>query len=353
MSDAVKKILVIQLKQIGDVLLTTPAVEVLARNFPGAKIDFLTQKPCDEVLRENPFIHKVLVYERESPLKWLWKTRKAKYDMVVDFLSNPRSALLTAASGAKIKAGPAYTHSARAYNVKLSKPGNSNSYAAFLKIDLLKSIGIREIFYPYPKIFISDEDRLWALGELRRLSVPDNALVIGLAPFSRRITRQWPPEHYARLADMAGEKHPLLHIVIFWGPGEKETANKIKKLSSNPNLQVSPRMPTLSKLGAMLEKCAMAVSNCNGPKHIAQAAGIPTLGIYASSSPSAWNPPQDPRHRHVRLESLDCVGCGKNKCPLKAAPLQCLRELKPETVFLKFEKMLKHVPDYEPAKFSK
>ena len=99
-------ILIIQLRQIGDVLLTTPAAEVLKANFPEASLDFLTEPPADQVLKDNPFIDTVLAYDRRSPLKWLLKVRAAKYGLVVDFMSNPRSALLAWASGAPATAGP-------------------------------------------------------------------------------------------------------------------------------------------------------------------------------------------------------------------------------------------------------
>ena len=88
-----RKIHVIQLRRIGDVLLTTPAVEVLKANFPDAKLHFLVERPCHEVLNGNPFIDEVLVYERDKPLKWIREVRKRRYDLVVDFLSNPRSAV--------------------------------------------------------------------------------------------------------------------------------------------------------------------------------------------------------------------------------------------------------------------
>jgi len=210
----IKKILVIQLRQIGDVLLTMPAVEVLSKNFPKSQIDFLVEKPAHEIAVRNPFINHVLIYEKSHSLKWIFKIRKAKYDLVIDFLSNPRSALLTYLSGAQIKAGPDYTSSKWAYNLRMKKR-NASKYTAFLKIDLLKKIGIENIFYPYPKFFLTGEDELHALSELRKLSIPDGAFIVAFAPTSKRPTRKWPEEHYAKLSSIILEKSLILYPLSF------------------------------------------------------------------------------------------------------------------------------------------
>ena len=81
-----KKILLIQLRQIGDVILSTPAAEVLKNNFPAAKLDFLTQPPSDQALLRNPAIDEILVYDALHPLKWLLKIRRRRYDLVIDLM---------------------------------------------------------------------------------------------------------------------------------------------------------------------------------------------------------------------------------------------------------------------------
>ncbi|MEA3307192.1 MAG: glycosyltransferase family 9 protein [Elusimicrobiota bacterium] len=343
MRKEIKKILVIQLKQIGDVLLTTSAVEVLRKNFPKAKIDFLVEEPSHEILLENPFLDHVLVYKKKHPLNWLFQIRKKKYDMVIDFLSNPRSALLTYLSLAKIKAGPDYTSSKWAYNHKLTLNQENNPYTAFLKIDLLKTLKLREIFYPYPKFFLDKQTGQYSKNEFQKLSIPVNSFVVGFAPTSRRITRKWPESYYAKLADMICKKYPNIHIILFWAPGEYETVKRIKDYLKNPNIHLSPKLLSLSKLGAMLKRCSLLISNCNGSKHIAQAVGTPTLGIYSSSNPQNWNPPNDLNHQYLHLKGLECIGCKKNECKNKNH-LQCLYDLTPEMVFLKFKKMFKYKP---------
>lgn len=328
------KILIIQLRQLGDVLLTTPAAEVLKANFPGAAIDFLTEPPCDQLLKDNPAVDNVLSYDRREPLKWLFKVRAGKYDLVVDFMSNPRSALLAFFSGASVKAGPGHTASAWAYNKKFLPPAKTNPYAAFEKIDFLSSLGLDKIFYPYPRLYASEADSRWADGALAALSLRQKA-TIAFSPASRRLTRQWPAENYARLAALAAGRLGL-NVLLLWGPGEKELAEKIEALADSRDVKTAPETRTLRQLSALLKKTALLVSNCNGAKHIAQACGVPTLGIYGSSRPENWTPPDDPDHQTVRNETLACIGCRKNDCPIG---VKCLRELSPDAVFARLLNM--------------
>lgn len=327
-------ILVIQLRQIGDVLLTTPAAEVLRANFPGARIDFLTEPPSDQVLKGNPFLDNVLVYDRRHPLRWLRKVRAAKYDMTVDFMSNPRSALLARFSGAALTAGPSHTASSWAYNRKFIPEAGTKPYAAFQKIDFLSGLGLKKVFYPYPKVYPAPEDAAWAESALAGLGLRRKN-IIAFSPASRRITRQWPAEHYAALAAAAARKLDV-SIIVLWGPGEKDLAEKIAAQAGSPDVKPAPETATLHRLSALLKRTRLLVSNCSGTKHVAQASGVSTLGIYGSSQPENWTPPADPDHQVVRSETLECIGCRSNDC---AIGVKCLRELSPDTVFAKLVAM--------------
>ena len=116
------KILVIQLYRIGDALLTTPAVKELKKNFPEAIVDFLAENPAAEILKGNPHIDHVIVYDKKSPWRFIRQIRAQKYDWVIDFLGTPRSAVLTALSGARLKAGLARVFHRWAYNHPLTDP---------------------------------------------------------------------------------------------------------------------------------------------------------------------------------------------------------------------------------------
>jgi ADP-heptose:LPS heptosyltransferase len=332
MDNIPKKILVIQFRQIGDVLLCSPAARVLKDNFPQAKLDLLVQPPSDQALARNPAIDELLVYDPGRPLHWALAVRRRGYDLIVDFMSNPRSAVITALSGARVKAGPAYTCSSWAYNLKLELRPGQIEYNPFFKIDLLRQLGLKNIFYPAPEFFPAPGDLEWAAGVTAGLKRP----LILIAPASRRETRRWPAEHYARLAALAAEKRNA-SVLVLWGPGERPLAEEVARLAAHPSVGVSPETATLSRLSALLKQAVLLVSNCSGTKHLAQASGVPTLGIYGSSRPESWTLPDDARHRVVRSGGMACIACQKSECSLG---IRCLKELQPDTVFATLEEML-------------
>lgn len=330
-----EKILLIQFRQLGDVLLTSPAARVLKDNYPGAKVDFLTQPPCGQALAGNPWIDEVLLYDKSAPLRWLAEVRRRRYDLVVDFMSTSRSALVSFFSGARLRAGPAYTSSSWAYNRKLRRAPGQSDYTSFFKAELLGQLGLEKIGRYLPQFSPSPADGAWAAEQAAALGLAGSPFV-AFSPASRRITRQWPAEHFAALARRLAEEKGLPSL-FFWGPGEKELCVRIAALSGTPLARPAPETATVGRLAAMFRLSRLLVSNCNGAKHVAQAAGVSTVGIYGASRPENWTPPGDPRHQFIRNEALDCIGCGSHEC---AVGIRCLRDLSPEAVFAKLSPML-------------
>jgi ADP-heptose:LPS heptosyltransferase len=192
-------------------------------------------------------------------------------------------------------------------------------------------LGLEYISYPYPVLKIPAQDTVWAGGQFSALGFSAEDPVIGFSPASRREARQWPKEHYMELAGLI-ERRLKAGVLVFWGPGEKALAEEIVRGAGSPRVKLAPAAPTLQKLAALFRELKLVVANFNGAKHIAQAAGVPTLGICSYDLPGNWTPPDDPDHQAVKLMAENCAGCRRNDC---AMDIKCLRELSPETVFAK------------------
>ena len=328
------KVLVIQLRRIGDILMATPALEALRRRHPEASIDVLAERPGDQVLEGNPDVDRVLVYEPERPLAWLGRVRAERYDWVVDFLGNPRSALLTFASGAALRAGPAQVFHRWAYNRRLPE-SPVPLYSAEEKLFKLKGLDIPWPPSVLPKIVLEESRLEWARGQAEGLGAAGRLLAI--CPASRRATRQWPAERFAALARLAAQRLGLVPVV-FWGPGERPLAEAVA--AAAPGARLAPETRHLKDLAALLKTAAVVVTNCNGPRHLAVAVGTPTLALHFSSDPRVWNPPSDPRFPYLRKEDLFCIGCRLNECPYR---LECMTGLAPEDVFARLERLVREV----------
>ncbi len=308
-------ILVIQLRRIGDVILITPALAALKRRYPEARLDILVEAPGAQALEGNPHAG-VWIYDGRgllSSLRWAAKVRARRYDWVIDLLGNPRSALLTGASGAAVRAGPQRVSHRWAYNRLLPQP-EKPVYNALEKILMLAPLGVPSDGADFlPKLYLT--------GPAAR----DN--VIGLVPASRKPTRRWPAASYAELGRMLRKRYGC-RLLVFWGPGERPLAEEVAS-AIGEGASATPPTRTLKEAAQLLSGCRLVVTNCNGPKHMAVALGVPTVTVHGSSDPTSWNPPCA-RHVVVRREELPCIGCRLNRCPYR---LECLDGLPAGRVF--------------------
>jgi len=329
------RILVIQLRRIGDALLASPAVKLLRATYPQARIDFLVEPPADQALRGNPDINDILLYDKRRPLHWLWETRKRGYDMVIDYMGNPRSGLLTFLSGAETKAGPGNVFWTCVYN-KIMPLGEPLVYSSAEKMRMLRHIGIENPgVSPLPVIYPDQEHHQWAETLLKGLGVDSGKKAVAFAPASRKSARRYPPHHYAALAKMIVSQlgRPVLLVT---GKGEEDVAREIIATAGTGVYALEPA-PSLRHLAALLSRCALLVSNCNGPKHIAIAAGTPTLTIHGGSDPAAWTPAGFAEHQFIINAAITCAPCRQNDCP--RGDLACLEGLSPELVYARILEM--------------
>jgi heptosyltransferase III len=273
-----------------------------------SQLDFLTEIP--EVLQGNPYLSTVIAVDSSRKFSIAYQIglirniHAAKYDLVVDFLANPRSAYYSFFSAAKTRLSYGYGHRRWAYNLVPTKD-NEPIYAAEDKLRLLKSIGVSDDgpdlnFYP------SESNR----EEARKLLAGITNPIITISPVSRRVYRQWPLENYATLADRLVTKFNA-SILILTGPDEEEAAQKIILLAKTMIHDI--RVSSLGLLGAIFERSSLHIGNDNGPKHIAVACGAPTLAIFGLDSPISWTYPDPLKHDWIAPQTNSICSDGKNQ----------------------------------------
>ena len=125
----IEKILIIKLRAVGDVLLSTIVTKNLRLAFPSAVIHYLTEPPGREVFHLNPFIDDVLVFDKEtmSGAGLIRAVRRRRYDLVIDLFGNPRTALVTWLSRASVRVGYRFRGRSYAYNVIAEPRGDHAS----------------------------------------------------------------------------------------------------------------------------------------------------------------------------------------------------------------------------------
>ena len=319
----VHKILVIKLRAVGDVLLSTIVTKNLRLAFPGAQIDYLTEPPSVDVLTGNPFINNIHLHDRVTMtgVRLVQFIRSGRYDMVIDLFCNPRTALITRFSGARYRAGYRFRNRAYAYNIMAEPRGNRVHNTQF-NLDALEAIGIaiqdRNIYFQVAESHSRYVEQFLLHAGLRSRSL------IAVNAGGGWYTKRWGLDRFAELSDRLIDTYGV-SIVLLWGPGQMADAEKIQSL-----MRYRPFIPpatTLKQLGALLRECVCVISNDSGPMHIAAAVGTPVLGIYGPTSPLLQGPFGE-QHVVVRNEGLKCLGCNYTKCPIGHP---CMLELSVES----------------------
>ncbi|NDV22146.1 glycosyltransferase family 9 protein [Desulfovibrio sp. JC022] len=329
-----KKILVCQLRQIGDVVLATPSVSLLHKRYPHAEIHVLTEDKCTQVFDNNPAVSHIWAINKKelrNPFKALsfyWKVGRAGYDLIVDFQQLPRCRWVVLFSDAPVKLAEMppwynrwlYTHWPQSI---------PDGYAAMYKAGVLKPLGINWNS-ECPKIFVSDEERAEAKSCLKSLGVADEEPLITIDASHRRHTRKWPEEYYGRLIRLISEKRPQFKFYLLYGPGEKDVALKVREESGVADKCVMVEKPgSLRIMAALIERAVLHIGNCSAPRHFAVAVG--TQSIVMPGSSGSWVFPS-PEHEEV-VAGLDCEPCGRESCD--RGDLACLTKVMPEDVLLR------------------
>ncbi|MBI3993371.1 MAG: glycosyltransferase family 9 protein [Candidatus Lambdaproteobacteria bacterium] len=329
-------ILLIQLRRIGDVLMTTPAVRALRAAHPQARITFLTERPSDLVFRHSPHVDEVLIYPGRAShwqaLGWLWRLRRGGYDLVLDFFGNPRSAQLAWATGAPRRIGFDFRGRRWAYTERVQVPPGK-LFAAAHKALLLEPLGVAADDL-VPEVRVGAEDRAYAGRQLAELGLAPGEPFVALCPVSRQPYKVWPPQRFAEIADRLIERHGL-RVLFFWGPGEEAFVQAVRAAMRRAALPDYP-VPSLLEMAALLERAVLYVGNDNGPRHFAIAVGTPTVAVFGRPFPENWTPPGATRHRAVAFDP----GC-KSACTYpRCTHLDCINKVPLEPVWAETEHLL-------------
>ncbi|HRY30095.1 MAG TPA: glycosyltransferase family 9 protein [Elusimicrobiota bacterium] len=327
------KILVIQLRRIGDVIVTLPVVSALRAQFPQARIDFLVEPAAAPVVRGFPGVDDALVFEKRHFWRWAWDIRRRGYDWVLDFMNNPRTAQIALLSGAPVRAGFEAPLWGRVYTHRLPRP-SVPQYAVQSKFDLLRALGLTPSVPALPEIRVTEEDFSPVGGWWKEKSMDAYAERVAVMPAHRRPIRRWPAHKFSELIRLLNGKKDRA-VILFGGPGEEGYIAGLRAPFSE-RVFAAP-VAGLRQAAALLSRCHVAVTNCSGLMHLAVAVGTPTLTVYGPTWPESWNPRVRP-HRYVQTSGLRCIGCNRDECPYAH---ECLEWISAERVCGETESMLK------------
>jgi heptosyltransferase III len=324
-----ERLLLLQPRWMGDVLLCTPAVREARRAFPDATIEFATEPPGGEVLGNNPYLDEVLVAERtvRSRLSLLRRVARGRYDAVVDFRSTGSTAQLTAVSRAALRIGIRGRGPRNLVYTHLVDRLGLDTYAARHKLDMLHPLGVpvhevRDLSLDLP---ISANARTRA-AEIWHHHGLEGERVVAISPVSREAFKQWGAEKWAAAAD--GVMAEGARVLLTHGPGERDQVHAVAdRMTHEPVWDYGST--SIEELAAILERCVLWAGNDGGAKHIAAAAGLPTLTVIRWQIGPVWTD-ASARAPQSYIDQAPPDGCDL-KCPT-CPHVGCLGAVQPEEV---------------------
>lgn len=278
------KIIVIQLKQIGDVLISASVLKNIKEMYPDSQVDYVVYDYTSGVVENAPYIDNIILIskeERNKPFK-LYKRffgmRKEKYDYVIDLIGDVKSALLTFFIGAKISiiSKNKKIRNRIFYNRRIE---NNKKNVCEYRNFLISGIDNRNPLSHLIKIYLKDEERKELKNRMIENRIKFDKPVVALGANSRRIHRIWNIDYFAIIINHLIEKYNM-QIILFNSSEEKVYAENLKsKINKKENVFVDIKTNNIRELASLMSNCDIFIGNEGGPRHIAESVGIPTFAI--------------------------------------------------------------------------
>lgn len=341
------KILVINLMHLGDLMLVTPTLTTLRKNFPTAHLALLADKKLADLVQWNKNLDECILIDKKgiddhlpSFIKFIFKIRAKNFDLVINLHRNERASALAAFSGAKKIVGyskPFFSlffdtvllnpsiarHIKRGFKVEYV-PGSQHQVHSHFDV-LREACGIEKFFDDGLEMWIPEEVEREAEKIFR-----DNfggAKVIAFNIGASWQTKRWLDEYFAECADILLERG--YGIAFLGGTMDEEiVAGCVEKMrhKDSDRLKIFTGKFSLAILAGFLDNCVLFLTTDSGPMHIGVARNIPIVTMFGASPVPGFYPYDA---KDVLIKSPEpCHPCGQHICPKTGADnLACMKKI--------------------------
>ncbi len=347
-----KKVLIVDLGGIGDILLSTPAIRALRNLYPEARISMLVTKTGYKLAKDFSFIDNIFIFEMKfggraslfeiiNDIKILLKLRAEKFDLAINMrtMVTKKSAqkinLLFNIIAPRVKAGRNTGNYGYFFDIKIPEPVLGAKYEMEYDIDLIKALGVEEVDKNI-NLEIDEETgkEVDALLEKEGISKNDKFIVIHPGGMN---SRRWPLENFAYVVK-AINKETGCKSIISAADHEKYLASRLKELCLDRVISLADKI-NVKQLAALIKRSSLFICNDTGPMHIAAALKAPLIAIFGSSDITRFDPRNIANKAVVFYEKSDCSPCEKAECP----DMKCMKAITPEEVAEEAVTLLKRI----------
>ncbi|MFX0200868.1 MAG: glycosyltransferase family 9 protein, partial [Candidatus Hodarchaeota archaeon] len=285
----INSVLLIRLDHLGDVLLTTPAIKSLKRQFPDARITMVVKEWSFDAVKNNPHIDEIIVFNPSWAVssqengntvgiagmyQLVHRLRISSYDIAIDFKGDFRSILLAYLSGAKRRIS--YAIRGGGFLLTDIVPYEPNIHEIEKNMKLLVPLGVDSNDAREMELFYTGEDIARVEQILNHKGIDLSRRSIALHYGGASQFKCWDMEKFVGLVGRLTENNSI-NVLIFAGPYERKTCQFEEKPGNK--IFIMPDM-TICQMAAAFKRCDLLVCNDSGPMHVGFAVNTPTVAIF-------------------------------------------------------------------------
>ena len=328
------RILIIRLRSIGDIILLTPALELLNEWRPDLRVSVMVEERFRELLEGNPAVEEVLtpgegsgVGKVISRLAVIRGLRRRGFSLCLNLHGGPTSRLFTRWGGARWRAGFHHHRGTSDYNLivpdALTIINKPSLHTAEHQAAALFHLGLPQQPIPRAQVFCGREHAAWWSAQRAAMNIAPHQPYAIIQPTAAYKTKQWAAEGFAKVGGYLAAQAGIVPIYSC-GPGEEPVLDTVESAVGAPIKRLQGL--GLGQFAAALEGARLFVGNDSGPAHLAAALARPVVVVFGSSSSPIWGPwppPASAPGSQVVQNPYDCNPCPGDRCYKFAQP-ECI-----------------------------
>lgn len=326
------KILVIRTSSLGDVVMTTPAIEFIKKNTPDCELIYIVEKAYAPLLKNHPYIDKLVelnwngcgnnVFKLIKEIKRVLKIlKKEKIDIAFDFQGLLRSVIFLWFSGAKKKFGRGKWPLLNGYKPHRKKLSKHNVYQNY-EITALAGLNVDNNYKQNISHCIEEIN----FQDITEQHIQSFEKIIAINPWTRWKSKSIPAKLLADACNILGDKCRC-HFFILGSEKEREHAEDVFYRIKHKKSMLTGKL-NLNQLAGFLTKINVLITGDTGPMHMASALNTPQVAIFGPTNPIRTGPYEG--NYKIILNNLGCMPCFKRKCPFSHQ--KCIKELSADEI---------------------
>ncbi|HOW34937.1 MAG TPA: lipopolysaccharide heptosyltransferase II [Candidatus Omnitrophota bacterium] len=332
-----KKILVVNVNWVGDVIFSTPVFKALKSSYPAASISCLAVPRVRDILESAPCLDEIIIYDEKgrhqtpwAKIKLILELRKKKFDVAFLLHRSLTRALLIFLAGIPVRVG--YDTKKRGFLLThRAEPLSDTAHRSDYYLGVIESFGI-QVKDRSCELKVYDDARLFVEKLLNENGVTKNDFAVVINAGGNWDLKRWPKENFAKLADRLVEDFKA-KVIISGAPKDVLLAGEIVSMARHKPVVLTGRT-NLKQLAALLEKVNLVISNDSGPLHVANCVGTSVVGLFGPTRPEITGPRGKGRFRiiqnDVQCNQKPCydLGCSDNVCMKSITVEQVVDEIR-------------------------